>query len=340
MRIDEFTFELPEELIAQEPVEPRDAARLLVLHRETGHLEHRIFHDLPDYLRPGDILVLNDTKVIPARLRGRKAGTGGQVEVLLVHRRSECEWEALVRPGRRIPPGTRLDFGPGLEAEVGSRLEEGRRLLRFFCEGPFGAELARRGEMPTPPYIKRPLSDPDQYQTVYARWEGSVAAPTAGLHFTPQLLEEVRRRGVEVVYLTLHVGPGTFLPVRSERVEEHRLHAEYYAVREEAAAAINAARAQGGRIVAVGTTVVRILETVAEPGGRIQPGEGWTDLFIYPGYVFRAVDVLVTNFHLPRSTLLLLVAAFAGREKILESYRVAVQERYRFFSFGDAMLIL
>ncbi|MGI9952661.1 tRNA preQ1(34) S-adenosylmethionine ribosyltransferase-isomerase QueA [Moorellaceae bacterium AZ2] len=341
MRVEEFDYYLPPELIAQEPVEPRDASRLLVLHRQDGRLEHRRFYDLPRYLEKGDILVLNDTRVIPARLFGRKAGTGGRVEVLLLNPLGGDRWETLVRPGRRVPPGTQLIFGEGeLEARVLASTAEGGRVLKFAYQGSWEDLLAKLGQVPLPPYIHRELPDPERYQTVYARHPGSAAAPTAGLHFTPRLLEKIREKGVEVAHILLHVGLGTFRPVKEEIVEKHRMHAEYYIVLPETAEAINNARARGGRVVAVGTTVVRTLETVATRDGLICPGEGYTDLFIYPGYHFKAVDCLITNFHLPRSTLLMLVSAFAGREKILQAYRVAVEEGYRFFSFGDAMLIL
>ncbi|GEA16117.1 S-adenosylmethionine:tRNA ribosyltransferase-isomerase [Moorella sp. E308F] len=342
LRLEEFDYDLPPELIAQTPVEPRDASRLLVLNRERGYLEHRHFYDLPDYLKEGDVLVLNETRVIPARLWGRRAGTGARIEVLLLTRRDRDTWEALVRPGRRVPVGTEIIFGQGeLKARATATTSAGGRLLQFFYqEGPFETLLDRLGAMPLPPYIKEKPEDPGRYQTVYARVEGSVAAPTAGLHFTPRLLEQLRGQGVQIVYLLLHVGLGTFRPVKVQNIEEHHMHAEYYEVTPEAAAAINAARARGGRIVAVGTTVVRTLETVATEEGLIQPGNGWTDIFIYPGYRFKAVDCLITNFHLPKSTLIMLVSAFAGREKILAAYRTAVAEGYRFFSFGDAMLIL
>lgn len=341
MRVEEFDYDLPPELIAQQPVEPRDASRLLVLHRQDGRLEHRYFYELPHYLDPGDILVLNDTRVIPARLWGQKAKTGGRVEVLLLNRLERDCWEVLVRPGRRVRVGTELVFGQGeLKARVIATTPAGGRVLEFTYRGNWEEILARWGEVPLPPYIKSGLRDPERYQTVYARHPGSAAAPTAGLHFTPRLLQTLREKGVKITYILLHVGLGTFRPVKEETVEEHRMHAEYYAVPEETAAAINAARSGGGRVVAVGTTVVRALETVATPEGRIRPGEGFTETFIYPGYRFKAIDALITNFHLPRSTLLMLVSAFAGRERILEAYRIAVQERYRFFSFGDAMLIL
>lgn len=341
MKVADFDFELPPERIAQTPIEPRDASRLMVLHRDSGELEHRIFRDLPRYLRTGDALVLNDTRVIPARLIGEREGTGGRVEVLLLHPTGPDTWETLVRPGRKARPGQRLLFGGGrLRAEVQGLTPAGGRAVRFTYEGRFEDVLEELGRVPLPPYIRTELEDPGRYQTVYARDPGSAAAPTAGLHFTPRLLEEIAGLGVEIVYLTLHVGLGTFRPVQVEDVEEHVMHAEYYRVTEEAAARLNAARARGGRIIPVGTTALRTLETVADEAGVIRPGSGWTDIFIYPGYRFKATDALVTNFHLPRSTLLMLVSALAGRERILAAYREAVRLGYRFFSFGDAMLIL
>ncbi|WP_338823455.1 S-adenosylmethionine:tRNA ribosyltransferase-isomerase [Moorella humiferrea] len=342
MRLEDFDYYLPAELIAQTPVEPRDASRLLVLHREKDMLEHRHFYDLPDYLCDGDVLVLNETRVLPARLWGRRAGTGARIEVLLLTRRTGDIWETLVRPARRVPVGTEIIFGRGeLKGRVISVGKEGERLLEFaYEEGPFEALLERLGEMPLPPYIKEKPENPGRYQTVYARVDGSAAAPTAGLHFTPRLMERLQEKGIKLAYLLLHVGLGTFRPVKVENIEEHRMHAEYYEVTPETAAAINEARCRGGRVVAVGTTVVRTLETVATPEGVIRPGKGWTDIFIYPGYTFKAVDCLITNFHLPKSTLIMLVSAFAGREKILAAYKEAVAAGYRFFSFGDAMLIL
>lgn len=338
-----FDYELPPELIAQEPIEPRDAARLMVVHRASGRIEHRRFRDLPLYLAPPDVLVLNNTKVIPARLIGRRS-TGGKVELLLVRRRTEGDgtlWEVMARPARRAPAGCRLYFGEGeLEALVREEMPEGRRLVEFEAAGgDVEGTLRRLGAVPLPPYIRKP-APLERYQTVYARHEGSVAAPTAGLHFTPELLAALAQRGIDTATLVLHVGPGTFRPVRTKEVEAHRMESEYYSLPPETAAKINRARAAGGRVVAVGTTVVRTLETVASRHGEITASEGWADLFIFPGYRFRAVDVLVTNFHLPRSTLLMLVCAFAGRKLIMEAYRVAVAERYRFYSFGDAMLIL
>jgi S-adenosylmethionine:tRNA ribosyltransferase-isomerase len=333
-----FDYALPPELIAQEPVEPRDASRLLVLHRSSGRIEHRRFRELPEYLRSGDVLVVNETKVIPARLVGRREA-GGRVELLLLRRRRAGCWEVLARPARRVRSGERLIFGEDLEARVVEEGAEGRRVVEFPGGEQAEAVLKRLGQTPLPPYIRR-SSPLERYQTVYAREEGSVAAPTAGLHFTPELLEALRRLGVEVVPVVLHVGPATFRPVRTEKVEEHRLEPEYYRVSPEAAARIERASRQGGRVVAVGTTVVRALETVAARHGRVVAGEGWADLFIYPGHCFRRVDALITNFHLPRSSLLMLVCAFAGRERVLAAYRLAVEHRYRFYSFGDAMLIL
>ncbi|MGE5483097.1 MAG: tRNA preQ1(34) S-adenosylmethionine ribosyltransferase-isomerase QueA [Bacteroidota bacterium] len=354
MRTDEFDYQLPRELIAQEPLTPRDACRLLVVHRDTGHLEHRIFRNLPEYLRPGDALVINETKVIPARLFGKRADTGGVVEVLLLHRyvdgtvgydRESEVWETLVRPGRQFVAGRRFLFGPpipegGLEAEVVSRTASGGALLRFQPARDFGERLAHLGRVPLPPYIHEELQNPEEYQTVYARDAGSAAAPTAGLHFTRELLARIEEMGVRIVPVLLHVGLDTFRPVKEENVEDHEMHSEFYAVRPEAAALLNSVRRDGGRWVAVGTTVTRVLESVTDEDGVIHPGSGWTDLFIVPGYRFRAVDMLITNFHLPQSTLLMLVTALGGRELIRRAYEEAVEQRYRFFSFGDAMLII
>lgn len=339
MRVEDFDYDLPPELIAQVPVEPRDHSRLLVLHRDNGAMEHVHFYDLPRYLRAGDVLVVNETRVIPARLFGHKE-TGGRVEVLLLRPLSDRTWEALVRPGRRLKPGARVTFSDELAARVVQTLPEGNRLLEFECRGEFSELLDRLGRVPLPPYITTELADPERYQTVYGRERGSAAAPTAGLHFTPQLLAEIERMGVAVARLTLHVGLGTFRPVKVERVEDHTMHEEYYAISAAAAERINAARARGGRVIAVGTTSVRTLETVSDERGVVHAGEGWTGIFIYPGYRYRAVDAMITNFHLPKSTLLMLVSAFAGRELIMAAYREAVAARYRFFSFGDAMLIL
>jgi len=313
---------------------------LLVLDRRSGGLEDRIFSDVIDYFNPGDVLVVNDTRVIPARLFGVRRHTGAKVEVLLLSRVEKDDWETLVKPGRKARPGDVLVFGNGLlEGEILHVTPAGGRIIRFHCEGIFQEVLLQLGEMPLPPYIKEKLADPERYQTVYAREQGSAAAPTAGLHFTPQLLDKVRAKGVRVVPVLLHVGLGTFRPVSAEHVEEHQMHAEYYRIEEEAAAVINKVREKGGRVIAVGTTTVRTLESAAQ-NRRLQAVGGWTDIFIYPGYRFQMVDILVTNFHLPRSTLLMLVSAFAGRKKVLAAYRHAVEKRYRFFSFGDAMLII
>ena len=406
MKISDFDYQLPEELIAQTPIEPRDASRLMVLDRARGTIEHRIFRDIVEYLRPGDVLVCNQSRVIPARLFGRKVPTGGKVELLLLAKRSDDTWEALVKPGRRVKVGTRIEIGVedhGIRGdspaprspspvigEVIGRTEAGGRLIRF--SPPIEPLLDELGTVPLPPYIREPLRDPERYQTVYARVEGSVAAPTAGLHFTPELMRKIEAKGAKFAFVTLHVGLGTFRPVREENVEDHKMHREYCELSPEVARQLNRARAEGGRIIAVGTTSVRVLETAAKigkretgkfsgsqslllrgvlaPSGRrgrrpvayhcdllklgtgrlvdrkssqfsdlLTPFSGWTDLFIYPGYQFRAVDALITNFHLPRSTLLMLVCAFAGREFILRAYREAVRRRYRFYSFGDAMFI-
>jgi len=337
-----FDFAVPERLIAQTPLAERAQSRLLVVHKATGRLEHRVFGDIGDYLRPGDCLVLNDSKVIPARLFGIKEATGARVEVLLLHRREDDRWETLVRPGKKVREGDVLVFGDGLlTGFVESRTEVGGRVVRFSCEGPFEAVLDRLGEMPLPPYIRAPLADAHRYQTVYAKEPGSAAAPTAGLHFTEQLLEQLQAKGVRCAFVTLHVGLGTFRPVTAERVEEHQMHAEYYDVDEETARLIRRTKEEGGRIVAVGTTSCRTLETIARKhGGRIEADRGWTDLFIYPGFRFQAIDGLVTNFHLPRSTLVMLVSAFAGLDLTRRAYEEAIRENYRFYSFGDAMLIV
>ena len=341
MKTADFDYELPEELIAQTPMEPRDHSRLLVVHRKDRTLEHRFFYNVIDYLNPGDALVINETRVIPARLLGEKEGTRVPAEVLLLRRENATDWEALVRPGRRLKPGSFCSFGNGLlRCEILENVDEtGGRKVRFHYEGVFEELLDRLGEMPLPPYIHEKLSDPERYQTVYAREEGSAAAPTAGLHFTPELLERIREKGVKIVPVLLHVGLGTFRPVKVEDVETHEMHSEYCQVTPEAAETLNAVRAAGGRIVCVGTTSVRTLETMAEENGTVRSGACETSIFIYPGVRILAVDALITNFHLPQSTLLMLVSAFLGRERALEVYRIAVSERYRFFSFGDAMLI-
>lgn len=341
MKTSDFNYELPEELIAQEPLEDRASSRLLVLHKDTGEREHKHFREIKDYLRAGDCLVVNDTRVLPARLFGERAGTGAVIEVLLLVRRDLDTWEVLVRPGRKARPGDRISFGGGkLTAEVLAVVEGGNRLIRFHYDGVFESILDELGEMPLPPYITHKLEDKNRYQTVYAVHDGSAAAPTAGLHFTPELLEEIEGMGVKVAHVTLHVGLGTFRPVKVEDVLEHEMHSEYYVVEEGQAAIMNEAKRNGGRIFAVGTTSTRTLESVADENGVIQAKSGWTNIFIYPSYRFKAVDCLITNFHLPESTLIMLVSALAGRELVLETYAEAVQERYRFFSFGDAMLIV
>lgn len=341
MKLSDFDFNLPDELIAQRPVEPRDASRLFVVHRDGGAFEHRHFRDLPEYLRPGDALVVNETRVMPARLLGHREGTGGAIEVLLLKRMDRDRWETLVKPGKKARAGQRISFGDGLlVATVLDSTEVGGRVVEFSYEGIFEQILDRLGKMPLPPYIHEQLDDPERYQTVFAREWGSAAAPTAGLHFTPGLLEQIAGMGVELHKILLHVGLGTFRPVQVENVLEHKMHSEFYTVTPETAAALNRVKQRGGRIVAVGTTSVRTLETVTAADGTVQPGDGWTDIFIYPGHKFRAVDAMVTNFHLPKSTLLMLISAFADRDLILKAYNEAVAERYRFFSFGDAMLIL
>lgn len=336
MKTSAFDYHLPPELIAQQPMEPRDSSRLLVVHRGTGALEHCIFRDIVQYLRPDDVLVCNDSRVIPARVYGRKAGTGGKVEVLLVAKRGPRTWEALVR-GRRIREGGVLVFGESLKAQVIAAAESGGRILEF--AEPVEPHLPSLGVIPLPPYIHEPLRDPERYQTVYGRVQGSVAAPTAGLHFTPALLDAILAMGCELAFVTLHIGMDTFRPISEEHVEEHRIHTEWCEVKAEVAEGIRAAKAEGRRVIAVGTTAVRALETAAQ-SGKVAPFAGPTGLYIYPGYIFRAVDVLITNFHLPRSTLLLLVSAFAGKALIDRAYQEAIRERYRFYSFGDAMLIL
>ena len=341
MKTSDFYYDLPERLIAQTPMEPRDAARMMVIHRDTGKREDKIFRDLPDYLRPGDVMVINQTKVIPARLLGEKEETQVPVEILLLKRLDKDTWETLVRPGRRLKKGVTVSFGGGiLRAEIGDTTDAGGRVVKFLYEGVFEELLDRLGEMPLPPYIHEKLEDPSQYQTIYAKQEGSAAAPTAGLHFTEEVMERVRQKGVEIVPVLLHVGLGTFRPVKAEDVSEHKMHSEYYEVSAEAAEKINAARKKGGRIVCIGTTSVRTLETVADDQGIVHPGMGNTSIFITPGVRLKATDVLLTNFHLPESTLLMLVSALMGREEALAAYKEAVEKEYRFFSFGDCMLIL
>ena len=340
MKTSDFFYELPEELIAQTPAEPRDSSRLMVVHRDTGEIEHRVFRDVIDYLNPEDVLVVNHTRVIPARLYGAKEGSGGAIEFLLLRRLNLTDWEVILKPGKKAKPGARFVFGNGeLKAEILQVAEDGGRTVRFFWEGVFEEVLERLGNMPLPPYIHEKLQDPTRYQTVYAKVDGSAAAPTAGLHFTPELLEAIRGKGVDIGPVLLHVGLGTFRPVKEEDVENHHMHSEYYEVTEEQAQRINAARKRGGRVVCVGTTSVRTLETVCDENGVIRPGNGFTQIFIRPGVPVRAVDALITNFHLPGSTLLMLISALMGRETALAAYELAVKERYRFFSFGDAMLI-
>lgn len=341
MKTSDFDYNLPEELIAQTPVEPRDHSRLLVYDRADGSIRHLHFYDLPRFLNAGDVMVINDTRVIPARLLGEKEETHVPVEILLLKRLEKDLWEALVRPGRRLAPGTWCSFGDGLlRAEIVDRAPEGARLVRFHYQGVFEEILDRLGQMPLPPYIHERLQDRERYQTVYAREEGSAAAPTAGLHFTPELLEQIREKGVEIVPVLLHVGLGTFRPVKEEDVSQHQMHVEHYEVTPEAAERINRARAEGHRCVCIGTTSVRTLETASTEDGLVHAQNGDTGIFIMPGYHFKATDALVTNFHLPQSTLLMLISALMGREEALRVYNIAVEEKYRFFSFGDAMLIL
>lgn len=351
MKTSDFYYDLPQELIAQDPLRDRSGSRLLVMDWKNGVFSHRHFYDIKEYLKPGDCLVINNTRVIPARLYGCRAKTGGHVEVLLLKRVEEDLWECLVKPGRKCRPGEQLSFGDGrLKAEVVDVVEDGNRTIRFFYEGIWEEILDSLGEMPLPPYITHKLADRNRYQTVYAKYDGSAAAPTAGLHFTPELMQEIRDMGVVIAEITLHVGLGTFRPVKVENVDEHHMHSEYYEISKESCDIINKAKAAGGRIISVGTTSTRTLETAAgkfrqnnpEYSGTdiLEPMSGWTDIFIYPGYEFLAIDGLITNFHLPESTLLMLVSAFCGKENVMNAYEEAVRQRYRFFSFGDAMLIL
>lgn len=339
MKTSDFYYDLPEELIAQTPLERRDGSRLMVLDKDTGAIQHRHFYELPQFLRPGDCLVLNDSRVLPARLIGRRE-TGGVSEVLLLIDRGGNDWECLVRPGKKLRVGAKVTFGNGeLTAEIRDVLPGGNRLVHFTYEGIFLEVLEHLGRMPLPPYIKEELQDQERYQTVYSKVVGSAAAPTAGLHFTPQLLEEIQTMGVRLAYVTLHVGLGTFRPVKAEELEEHEMHSEYCMVGEEAARIITETKRSGGRVICIGTTSCRTVESFANEDGTIDPSAGWTNIFIYPGYKFKCLDALVTNFHLPESTLIMLVSALAGRENVLHAYEEAVRERYRFFSFGDAMLI-
>jgi len=340
MDLKDFNYDLPEELIAQDPLEDRSSSRLMVLHKDTGRIEHKIFRDIIDYLNPGDCLVINDTKVIPARLMGIKEDTGAAIEVLLLKRNADDVWECLVKPGKKARTGARIVFGEGLlVGEIVDVIEDGNRMIKFHYEGIFEEILDKLGQMPLPPYITHKLQDKNRYQTVYAKNEGSAAAPTAGLHFTKELLEKIKEKGVNVVSITLHVGLGTFRPVKVDKIEEHRMHTETFNISKEAADTINRTRVAGGRVIAVGTTSCRTLESAAADDGTIPARSGDTDIFIYPGYKFKAIDCLITNFHLPESTLIMLVSALAGRDNIMNAYETAVKERYRFFSFGDAMFI-
>ena len=340
MNVKDFYFELPQELIAQDPLEDRSASRLLVMDKNTGEIRHRRFRDITEYLHPGDCLVLNDTKVIPARLMGVKEDTKARIEVLLLIRKDKDIWEALVKPGKKCRPGAKLSFGEGLlKGTVLDVVEEGNRLIQFDYEGIFEEVLDRLGKMPLPPYITHELKDKNRYQTVYARHDGSAAAPTAGLHFTENLLKQIQDRGVDIAHVTLHVGLGTFRPVKVENVLDHHMHSEFYVVEEAEAEKINRAKAAGGRIICVGTTSCRTLESATGEDGILRAGSGWTDIFIYPGYRFKILDCLITNFHLPESTLVMLVSALAGREHVLHAYEEAIREKYRFFSFGDACFL-
>lgn len=340
MNIKEFYYDLPEELIAQDPLADRSSSRLLTLDKNSGAFSHHVFRDIVDYLNPGDCLVLNNTKVIPARLMGEKEGTGAGIEVLLLKRKEGDIWETLVKPGKKARPGARISFGNGLlVGEVINVVEEGNRLIKFEYEGIFEEILDQLGQMPLPPYITHRLEDKNRYQTVYAKHDGSAAAPTAGLHFTPELIEIIKEKGVKVAEVTLHVGLGTFRPVKVENILEHHMHSEFYMVEEDQAAIINETKKNGGRVICVGTTSCRTLESATGDDGILKAGSGWTEIFIYPGYKFKILDALITNFHLPESTLLMLVSALAGRDNVMAAYEEAVKERYRFFSFGDAMFI-
>ena len=340
MDVKDFYYDLPEELIAQDPLEDRSSSRLMVLDKKTGEIEHKIFKDIVDYLKPGDCLVINNTKVIPARLYGVKEGTQAKIEILLLKRRENDIWETLVKPGKKCKPGTKIIFGEGLlNGEIIDVVEEGNRLIQFHYEGIFEEILDQLGQMPLPPYITHQLKDKNRYQTVYAKYDGSAAAPTAGLHFTPELLKQVKGMGVEIAEVTLHVGLGTFRPVKVTNVLEHHMHSEFYQIEQTEADKINKAKKNGHRVIAVGTTSTRTMESAADENGFLKACSGWTEIFIYPGYQFKVIDALITNFHLPESTLVMLVSALAGREHVLHAYEQAVEEHYRFFSFGDAMFI-
>ena len=337
LRRSDYFYELPQELIAQDPLADRSSSRLMAVDRNTGKYEHKVFSDIVDFLDPGDCLVLNNTKVIPARLLGKRDGTGGHVEVLLLKRINATDWETLVKPGKSCRPGQKLDFGEGtLKAEVLEVVEDGNRIVRFHFDGIFEEILDKLGEMPLPPYITHKLADPTRYNTVYAKYDGSAAAPTAGLHFTPELLKRIEDKGISLAYVTLHVGLGTFRPVKEDVITDHKMHTESYQVTKETADLINRTKTEGGRVICVGTTSCRTVESCAGDDGKVHPGSGETSIFIYPGYKFKVMDGLITNFHLPESTLIMLVSAFAGRENVLAAYEEAVRERYRFFSFGDA----
>lgn len=336
----DFYFELPEELIAQTPLKDRSSSRLMVLDKNTGKIEHKVFKDIVDMINPGDCLVINETKVLPARLIGARKDTGTKVEVLLLKREENDTWETIVYPGKKARPGHIIEFGNGLlEAEVLEVLEDGNRIVKFNYTGIFEELLDKLGEMPLPPYIHEKLEDKNRYQTVYAKNEGSAAAPTAGLHFTPELLTKLQEKGINIAKLTLHVGLGTFRPVKSENINDHKMHSEFYMIDKENAELINSTKEEGGRIITVGTTSTRTLESIADDNGHINPCSGWTNIFIYPGYKFKIVDNLITNFHLPESTLIMLVSALAGKDQVLNAYKCAVEEKYRFFSFGDAMFV-
>lgn len=340
MDVKDFYYELPQELIAQDPLPDRSSSRLMVLDRNTGEVEHRVFRDILEYLRPGDCLVINNTKVIPARLYGVKEGTQAKIEILLLKRKENDIWETLVKPGKKCKPGTKISFGDGLlVGEIIDIVEEGNRLIQFHYEGIFEEILDQLGQMPLPPYITHELNDKNRYQTVYAKYDGSAAAPTAGLHFTPELLEQVKDMGVTIAEVTLHVGLGTFRPVKETDVLKHHMHSEFYRIEQSEADKINRAKREGHRVIAVGTTSTRTLEAASDEQGFLRETSGWTEIFIYPGYQFKVIDALITNFHLPESTLVMLVSALAGREHVLAAYETAVKERYRFFSFGDAMFI-
>ncbi|MGE4283980.1 MAG: tRNA preQ1(34) S-adenosylmethionine ribosyltransferase-isomerase QueA [Clostridia bacterium] len=340
MKLKDFYYDLPQELIAQEPLKDRQASRLMTIDKSTGQVGHDVFKNIIEYMNPGDCLVLNDTRVIPARLFGMREDTGGKIEFVLLHQISKDEWEVILKPGRRARVGSRFVFGNGeLRAEVREIVNDGNRIVKFEYEGIFEQVLDKLGEMPLPHYITKRLEDKERYQTVYSKNKGSAAAPTAGLHFTGDLLEEIKQKGIKIVFITLHVGLGTFRPVKVDDIQQHKMHSEFYILNDEAAEIINTCKNEGGRIIAVGTTSCRTLETMTNENGKISAGSGWTDIFIFPGYRFKIVNALITNFHLPESTLLMLISALAGRENILKAYETAVKERYRFFSFGDAMFI-